>query len=164
MELLSPHFGLLIWTLIAFILVLIILRKYAWNPILKGLHERETNIAEAIATAEKVKAEMAQLKSEHETLLIKAREERASIIKEAKESSDKMLAEAKEKAKKEYDRILAEAQDAIEQQKNAAIIDVKNKIGSLVIEVSEKVLRKELSNVKEQEQYIHQLATEIQLN
>ena len=97
-------------------------------------------------------------------MLAKAREERAILIKEAKEASEKMVAEAKDKAKAEYDRILADAQLSITQQKNAALIDVKNQVGSLVIEVAEKVLRKELSNKAEQEGYIKQLADGVKLN
>lgn len=164
MELLLPGLGLLVWTLLAFIIVFLILKKFAWKPILSSLKERETGIADAIASADKIKMEMAQLKNENEALLQKAREERAQLIKEAKDTADKMVAEAKNKAKSEYDRILADAQLAIEQQKNAAITDVKNQVGNLVIEVAEKVLRKELSNKTEQESYIKQLADGVKLN
>ena len=94
----------------------------------------------------------------------KAREERSVLLKEAKIATDKMIAEAKEKARSEYDRILADAQQAIQQQKNAAIIDVKNQVGALVIEVSEKILRRELANKAEQEVYIKKLAEEVKLN
>lgn len=164
MELLTPGLGLIVWTLIAFLVVLFVLGKFAWKPILNGLKERETNIADAIASAEKVKVEMAQLKNENETLMAKAREERALMLKEAKDTSDKLIAEAKEKAKKEYDRILSDAHLAIEQQKNAAMVDVKNQVGNLVIEVAEKVLRKQLAQPKEQESFIRELAEGIKLN
>ena len=164
MELLLPGLGLLIWTLIAFIIVLVILKKFAWKPILKGLKDRETNIADAIASAEKVKAEMAALKSENEVLIAKAREERAIMIKEAKDTADKMVADAQGKARSEYDRIVSEAQAAIDQQKNAALIDVKNQVGKLVIEVSEKVLRRQLENRPQQEAYIKQLADTVKLS
>ena len=164
MDLLNPNFGLLIWTLLAFLIVFFILKKYAWKPILSSLKEREVGIADSLATAEKVKAEMAQLKSENEVLIAQAREERAAMIKAAKEASDKMLSEAKEKARTEYDRIVSDAQLAITQQKNAALTDVKNQVGSLVIEVAEKVLRRELANKTEQENYIKQLAEVVKLN
>ena len=164
MELLNPGVGLTLWTLIAFLLVLVILRKFAWTPILKGLKDRETGIADALATAEKVKAEMVAMKSENEALLAKAREERAIMIKEAKDTRDKMVADAKAEAKATYDKIVADAQAAIEQQKNAALTDVKNQVGNLVIEVSEKVLRRQLDNKAEQEQYIKQLADAVKLN
>lgn len=164
MELLTPGLGLVFWTFLAFIIVFLILKKFAWVPILSALKERETGIADAISSAEKVKKEMASLKNENEVLMNQAREERSLMIKEAKLASDKMIAEAKEKGKLEYDRILADAQQAIQQQKNAALTDVKNQVGALVIEVSEKILRRELANKTEQEAFIQQLAQGVQLN
>jgi F-type H+-transporting ATPase subunit b len=164
MELLLPSFGLIFWTLIAFIIVFILLRRFAWKPILHSLHEREENIAQSIATAQQVKAEMAQLKAENENLLAKAREERAMMIRDAKETGDKMISDAKERAKNEYDRIMRDANAAIEQQKMAALTDVKNQVGNLVIEVAEKVLRRELSNKAEQETFIRKLADDVKLN
>ena len=164
MKLLLPEFGLLIWTFLAFAIVFFILKKFAWPAIVKGLADREQSIADSLSTAQKVKAEMMQLKSDNEALLVKAREERASLIKDAKDVADKMIADAKEKARAEYDRIVGEAQAAINQQKMAAITDLKNQVGNLVIEVSEKVLRRELGNKTEQEKYIKELANEVKLN
>ncbi len=164
MELLSPDPGLIIWTLLCFLIVFLILRKFAWPAIIAGLAAREQGIADAIASAEKVKSEMASLKSENEALLTQAREERAGMIKDAKATADKMVADAKDKAKSEYDRILAEAQLAINQQKMAALTEVKNQVGTLVVEVSEKILRKELSDKQQQEKYIKELAGDIKLN
>src|SRR5438128_8580526 len=164
MKLLLPEFGLLIWTLIAFLVVFLILKKFDWPAIVKGLADREKSIADSLSTAERVKQEMMQLKSDNEALLVKAREERASLIRDAKETSDKMIAEAKEKARSEYDRIVADAQAAINQQKMAALTEVKNQVGSLVIEVSEKILRRELSDKQQQEKYIQELAGDIKLN
>lgn len=164
MELLLPKLGLIVWTLIAFGIVFFILKKYAWKPILKSLDEREKNISESILSAENVKKEMASMKSENEALLSKAREERAGMLKEAKEIRDKMINDAKEQAKVETNKIIADAQLTIEQQKMAAITDLKNQVGILVIEVSEKILRKELSNKEEQEKFIKQLSDNVQLN
>ncbi len=164
MELLLPGLGLLIWTLVAFIIVLYILKKFAWAPILKGLKDRETNIANAIASAEKVKAEMAAMKNENEAMLVKAREERAVMIKEAKENGDRMIADAQKKAKTEYEKIVNDAQAAIDQQKNAALIEVKNQVGNLVIEIAEKVLRKQLDNKAQQEAFIKEQADAVKLN
>ncbi len=164
MDLITPQFGLFFWNVIAFLVVFLILKKFAWKPILNSLNERESGIANSLATAERVKAEMTQLKSENEALLQSAREERATMIKDAKTASDKMVAEAKDKAKAEYDRIVSDAQLAITQQKNAALIDVKNQVGALVIEVSEKIIRRELSNKGEQEKYIKDLANSVKLN
>jgi F-type H+-transporting ATPase subunit b len=164
MELLLPKLGLLVWTLLAFLVVFFILKKFAWPAIIKGLREREQSIADSLATAEKVKAEMAQLKSENEELMAKAREERAQMLKEARETKDKIVNEAKEQAKIEANKIMAEAQASINAQKMAALTDVKNQVGKLVIEVSEKVLRKELGNKDAQEAHIKGLVDEVKLN
>jgi F-type H+-transporting ATPase subunit b len=162
--LLLPQLGLFIWTLLTFLVVFFILKKFAWKPIIKGLNEREAKIADSISLAEKVKAEMAQLKNDNEALLVKAREERAQLLKEAKETKDKIVNEAKEEAKAQASKIINDAQAVINQQKNAAINELKNQVGNLVIEVSEKVLRRELSNKTEQENYIKQVAEESKLN
>jgi F-type H+-transporting ATPase subunit b len=164
MDLLLPHLGLIIWTLLAFLIVLFILKKFAWKPILKGLNDREANIADSIATAEKVKLEMSQLKSENEALLVAAREERGLMLKEAKMIKDKMISDAKDEAKVQAAKIIADANASIQNQKMAALTDIKNQVGKMVIEVSEKVLRKELAGKSEQENFIKQLAEEIKLN
>lgn len=159
-----PDIGLVFWNTVAFILLFLVLRAKAWKPMLKAIHDREQGIEDALSKADKMKADIAAMQSENEALLTKAREERAQMIKEAKETADKMVADAKEKAKNEYDRIVADAQLAINQQKNAALTDVKNQVGSLVVEVAEKVLRKELANKADQENYIKQLAEGVKLN
>ena len=164
MDLLLPYLGLFVWTLLAFLFVLFILKKFAWVAIIKGLTDRENNIAESIATAEKVKLEMAQLKSENESILASAREERATMIKEAKLTKDKMIAEAKDEAKSQAAKIIADANEAIQNSKRAAMIDIKNQVGKLAIEMSEKVLRRELVNKGDQEQFINQLSQDIKLN
>ena len=164
MDLLLPHLGLIVWTVIAFLVVLFILKKFAWKPILQGLDDREANIAGSIATAEKVKQEMATLKSENEALLVAAREERAIMLKEAKEIKDKMINDARGEARIQAAKIITEANASINNQKMAALTDIKNQVGKMVIEVSEKVLRRELSEKGQQEQYIRQLAEEIKLN
>lgn len=164
MELLLPKLGLLIWTLLAFLIVFFILRKFAWPAIIKGLRDREHTIASSLETAERVKAEMAQMKSENEALLAKAREERAQLLKEARETKDRIVNEAKEQAKAEANKIVTEAQAAINAQKMAALTDVKNQVGKLVIEVSEKVLRKELANKEAQEAHIKGLVDGVKMN
>ena len=164
MQLLTPDLGLLIWTLLAFLIVFFLLKKFAWPAIIKGLSEREANIANSIASAEKIKLEMAQLKNDNEALLTKAREERAILLKEAKETKDKMINDAKDEAKVQAAKILADAQASINQQKMAALTEIKNQVGNLVIEVSEKVLRRELSNKQDQESYIRQLAQDAKFN
>ena len=164
MQLLTPAFGLIFWTVISFLIVFFILKKFAWKQILESMNKREKGIADSLATAENVRAEMALLKSENEELLVKAREERAIMLKEAKETKDKIINDAKEQAKLEMNKIIADAQSAINQQKMAALTDLKNQVGNLVIEVSEKILRRELSNKEEQEKYIRQLADDVKMN
>ena len=164
MELLLPKLGLLAWTLLAFLIVFFILRKFAWPAIIKGLKDRENSIADSLATAQKVKEEMALMKSENEALLAKAREERAQLLKEARETKDRIINEAKDQAKAEAGKIVAEAQAAINAQKMAALTEVKNQVGQLVIEVSEKVLRKELADKDAQEAHIKGLVDEVKLN
>jgi len=164
MSLLTPHLGFFVWTLVAFIVVFLLLKKFAWKPILKSLGDREKNIADSIAAAEKVKAEMAQMKSENEALMATAREERAQMLKEARETKDKIINEAKEQAKVEANKIIVDAQAAINAQKMAALTDVKNQVGKLVIEVTEKVLRKELGNKEAQEAHIKGLVDGVKLN
>ncbi len=164
MDLLLPHLGLIVWTVLAFLVVLFILKKYAWGAILKGLNDREANIANSIATADKVRAEMANLKSENEALLDAAREERAVMLKEAKEIRDKMINDAKDDAKAQTTKIITDAHASIHNQKMAALTDIKNEVGKMVIEISEKILKKELSNKAEQENYIKILAEDMKLN
>ena len=164
MDLLKPNFGLLIWTLLCFLVFLVILGKFAWPAITKGLKQREQGIADSLASAERVRAEMAQLKNENEALLAKAREERAQLLKEARETKDKIVNEAKEQAKTEANKIIVEAQAAINTQKMAALTDVKNQVGKLVIEVSEKLLKRELDNKQAQEAHIKGLVDEVKLN
>jgi F-type H+-transporting ATPase subunit b len=159
-----PDIGLVFWNTVAFLGLIVVLGKFAWKPMLKAISDREKGIEDSLAKADKMKADLTAMQNENEALLAKAREERATLIKEAKEASEKMIAEAKDKAKSEYERIVADAQVAINQQKNAALTEVKNQVGSLVVEVAEKVLRRELTNKAEQETYIKQLADGVKLN
>ena len=159
-----PDTGLVFWNTIAFLVLLFVLGKFAWKPMLKAIAERESGIEEALLRADKMKAEIAVMQNENQALLAKAREERAGMIKDAKDTADKMVADAKDKAKQEYERIISDAQLAITQQKNAALTEVKNQVGTLVVEVAEKILRKELSNKADQESYIQQIAEGVKLN
>jgi len=164
MDLLLPHLGLIVWTVLAFLVVLFILKKYAWGAILKGLNDREANIANSIATADNIRKEMSMLKSENEALLVAAREERAIMLREAKDIKDKIINDAKDEAKVQAKKIITDAQESIHNQKMAALTDIKNEVGKMVVEVSEKILRRELSNKADQETYIKELAEGIKLN
>jgi F-type H+-transporting ATPase subunit b len=164
MDLLTPEFGLFFWTLLAFLSVFFILRKFAWKPILNSLGEREKGIADSISTAERVKNEMSLLKSENEKLLADAREERTAMLREAKEIKEKIITEAKDQAKAEANKIIIDAQHQIQQQKMATLTEVKNEIGNLAVEVAGKILRKQLSGAEGQDMYMKMLAENIKLN
>lgn len=164
MDLLTPDLGLFFWTLIAFLAVFFILRKFAWKPILTALNERETGIADSIAAAERVKKEMSLMQNENEKLMQQAREERSAMLKEAKDLKDRIVNEAKDQAKAEANKIILDAQQQIQQQKMAALTEVKNEIGNLAVEVAEKVLRKQLATADTQNDYAKMLAEDIKLN
>lgn len=164
MGLITPALGLFVWTLVAFLIVLFILKKFAWKPILKTLNERETGIANSIASAEKVRLEMAEMQADNQRLLQEAREERSIMLKEAKDAKDKIISEAKEQAKAEANKIMEDARVQIELKKNAALTEVKNEIGNMAVAVAEKVLRKKLDAADTQADYIKMLAEEIKLN
>ena len=164
MELLTPGIGLIFWNTLIFLLVLFLLRKYAWKPILKALDDREETIDNSLKTAERTKEEMVNLKSEHESLLQQARQERLAILGEANKVKEQIIAEAREKASAEAEKIMEETRRDIENRKMEAIINIKNQIGSMVVDVAEKVLRRELSNKQEQEGYIRRLADDLAQN
>jgi len=164
MDLLTPELGLFVWTLLAFLIVFVILKKFAWKPILSMLSERETGIADSIAAAEKVKIEMKQMQGDNEKLMQQAREERTAMLKEAKEMKDRIVNEAKEQSKIEANKIIIDAQQQINQQKMAAVTEVKNQIGIMAVEVAEKILRKQLSSTEAQSNFASILAEDIKLN
>lgn len=164
MELLTPELGLFVWTLVAFIIVFLILKKFAWKPILTSLNEREKGIADSIAAAQRVKSEMADMQAENQKVLAEAREERTQMLKEAKELKEKIVSEAKEQAKVEATKIIDDARSQIDTMKMAAMTEVKNEVATLALQVAEKVLRKNLSNDTEQSNYATMLAKEVTLN
>jgi len=164
MDLLTPELGLFFWTLVAFLAVFFILRKAAWRPILKTLSERETGIADSIAAAERLKKEMGQMQAENEKIMADARDKPAQILKEAKEEYERIIGRAKDDTKSITDKMLIDAQQQIQQQKMAALTEVKNEIGKLSVDVAEKILRKQLATAGSQNEYAAMLAEEIKMN
>ncbi|MDI9320139.1 MAG: F0F1 ATP synthase subunit B [Phycisphaerales bacterium] len=164
MELLTPELGLFVWTLTAFIIVFLILKKFAWKPILSSLNDREKGIADSIASAERVKAEMATMQAENQKIMVEAREERTQMLKEAKELKEKIVNEAKDQAKAEASKIISDARVQIDHLKMAAMTEVKNEVAALALQVAEKVLRKNLATDADQSNYAKMLAEEVQLN
>ncbi len=164
MELIKPEIGLIFWMTISFLCVLFILGKFAWPMILKSLKEREQSIAEALNAAKKAKEEMAALKDDSEILLRQARAERDLMLKEARDAKDAIIAEAKLKAQTEGSKLIAQAQEAINNQKMAAITELKNSVASMSIEIAEKILRQELSRDEKQRSLMQTLMDDINLN
>jgi F-type H+-transporting ATPase subunit b len=164
MELVNPGLGLIFWMTVAFLAILFLLKKYAWIPILHALKERESNIDAAIHSADKAREEMKQLKFSNEQLLKEAKNERDIILAEARKLKDAIIEESKVKAQEESARIVSSARESIQNEKMAAITDLKNQIADLSLEVAEKILERELSDPKKQEDYIKKLITEIKFN
>lgn len=156
--------GLFIWQTLVFVVLILLLRKFAWKPILNAVEDREEGIQKALDQAEEAKKEMAALKSDNEDLLNKAREERDVILKEAREMKDKMIAEAKSAATIESDKILANAKESIHHEKMAAITELKNQVATLSIEIAEKILKDELAADGKQKTIIDNMVEDINLN
>ena len=164
MDLVKPEFGLIFWTGISFLILLFILGKFAWKPILGAVSEREQGIKNALASAEEARKEMQNLTADNERILKEARAEREAMMKEAREIKDAMITEAKEEAKTEGSKIMAQAQAAIQSEKQAAIADIKKQVAELSVGIAEKVVRKELANDKDQSQLIEQLLKEVTIS
>ena len=164
MELLTPGLGLIFWQLVGFLILLFLLGKFAWRPILGALNERESSIEEALATAEKAKAEMEQLKSENEQLLAEARKERETMLKDATAAANKMREEAREQAAKESARIVEDARASIETQKQAALAEVKHQVADLSLTIAEKILREKLDDSEKQKDYVATLINDLNEN
>ncbi len=164
MGLVMPNPGTIIWMLIIFGVVLFILKKFAWKPILNALKEREESIATALNSAEEAKKEVAGLKADNEKIIIEARREKDAILKEAKELKEKIIAEAKEKAGLETQKSIDQARLQIQAEKNSAINDIKKQVAELSIMIAEKVIKKQLAGKGEQEKMVDGLIDDIKLN
>jgi len=164
MGLVTPNPGTIFWMVIIFGLVLFILRKFAWKPILNALKDREESIASALSAADEAKKEVASLKADNEKIIAEARREKDVILKEARELKDKIIAEAKEKANREAAKNIEQARLQIESEKTAAITEIKKQVAELSVMIAEKVIKKELANKGEQEKMVDGLVNEIKLN
>jgi F-type H+-transporting ATPase subunit b len=164
MDLITPGTGLIFWQLFGFLGLLFILIKFAWKPMLAALDERESSIENALKSAETARNEMANLKAENEKLLAEARLERDIILKKAQDASVRMIDEAKEDAIKAGAQMIASAKAVIETEKKAALADIKTQVASLSIEITEKLLRKNLSDDKAQKELVDGFLNELKLN
>tara|TARA_B100000795_G_scaffold263500_1_gene242786 strand:+ start:5799 stop:6293 length:495 start_codon:yes stop_codon:yes gene_type:complete len=164
MDLIIPSEGLLFWTTLVFVILLVLLRKFAWKPILDAVQTREGNIQTALDTAKEAELKMSSLTAQNEELLKAAREERGLILKEAKEAKEAIILEAKAASQIAADKILSDAREMIVTEKMKAVTELKNQVAGLSIDIAEKVLKSELADKARQETLINSLVTDVKLN
>ncbi len=156
--------GLFFWHTIIFVGLILLLKKFAWKPILDAVNEREEGIKQALLSAKNAKQEMQNLKSDNEKLIAEARLERDAMMKEAREIKDKMINDAKTEAQAQGLKMIEQAKAAIQSEKNAAMADLKNQVATLSIEIAEKVLKSELSDKASQTQLVEKMLGDAKLN
>ena len=164
MDLVTPGFGLIFWTSVVFIILLIMLKRMAWTPILNNVDARNKSIEEALEAAKNARDEMSNLKADNDRILKEARAQRDEMLKEARELKANIVSEAKNAAKDEADKMIASAKVVIENEKAGAISELKNTVGSLSVDIAEKVLRAELKDVDKQNAFIAEMLKDIKLN
>jgi len=163
MDLITPEIGLIFWTALTFAILLFVLRKFAWKPILGAVSDREEGIKTALASAEEAKREMENLQADNERILKEARLEREAMLKEARELKDKMITDAKEEAQVQAGKMIEQAQAAIESEKKSAMAELKSHVAGLSVEIAEKVVRAELSNKNKQLELVEEMLAEATL-
>jgi F-type H+-transporting ATPase subunit b len=164
MELVSPGLGLIFWMTLAFGVVLWILAKFAWKPIMKSIHEREKSIDNALEQAEEARQDMRNLQANSEEMIRQTKIEQDEVVKATARIKEKMIQDAKEKASAEAEVIIEKTRKQLELEKQAAMIDLKNQIGQLSIEIAEKLLNRELKDKSAQKDYLDELIKDIKLN
>ncbi|QIY83589.1 F0F1 ATP synthase subunit B [Chryseobacterium sp. NEB161] len=164
MDLLTPSIGNIFWTAVVFILLVVLLKAFAWKPILNAVNQREVTIIDALNQAKLAKLEMAQLKEDNERILREARAERDGILKEARELKDKIVNEAKDNAKVEGEKLIAAARQSIQSEKLAAMADIKNQIGSLSVLIAENILKEKLDDNGAQNALVENILNKSNLN
>ncbi len=157
-------FGLFFWQVLLLLVLLFLLKKYAWKPILNSLDNREEGIKDALKLAEEAKIQMQNLQADNKELLKEARQERDGMLKEAREIKEKMIAEASEEAQEKADKIVANAQVIIQKEKQDAIAELKNQVANLSVEIAEKVIRKQLNSKDEQMKLVDGMLEDVKLN
>lgn len=157
-------FGLFVWQSLIFLLLIFLLKKFAWKPILDAVNEREEGIKNALLSAEIAKRDMQNLKSDNEKLLADARVERDAMLKDAREIKDKIVAEAKDEAQVQAGKMIEQAKAAITIEKNAAMAELKTQVSNLSIEIAEKILRNELSDKAAQTKLVEKMLDDVKSN
>jgi F-type H+-transporting ATPase subunit b len=164
MELVTPNYGLLFWTGLTFCLLLLVLSKFVWKPILNTVNTRSKAIEEALKEAEKARQDMQGMHAENERILKEARAERDAILKEAKDAGSKMIEEAREKAKSEGAKLLEAAKSTIQSERNAAVSEMKAQIAAFSVQIAEQLVKESLASEPKQQALASKLAEEIKLN
>ncbi|TDI66705.1 MAG: ATP synthase F0 subunit B [Bacteroidetes bacterium] len=164
MELITPDIGLIFWMTLSFAIVLAILKKFAWKPILQGLKDREDSIKESLSSAEKARDEMAKLQSDNEKLLDEARLERDEILKEALATANTIKEEAKNETSKISGKMIEDARTLINSEKQGALAEIKELVASLSMDIAERLMRRNLSDDKSQRELVDQFIKEINTN
>ena len=164
MDLITPSVGLIFWTAVVFIILLVLLRSLAWKPILSAVKDREQSIQDALDAAKKAKEEMALLNAQNEKIMKEARAERDAILKEAREMKENIINEAKNSASVEANKLIENAKAAIQNEKVSAMADIKNQVGQLSIEIAEKILTKELADKTAQEDLVNNVIDQVKFN
>jgi F-type H+-transporting ATPase subunit b len=159
----TPDYGTIFWMLIIFGIVLFILKKFAWVPILKALKDREKSISDALNSAEKARKDVAGLKASNDQIIIEARKEKDQILKEARDIKDKIIAEAKIQANAETQKGIENARQQIIAEKTAAINDIKEQVAGLSVMIAEIVIKKQLENPKDQKIMVEELLKDMKL-
>ena len=150
-------FGLFFWQLLIFIFLVLLLKKFAWKPILDTVNERESSIKDAMSEADKARNEMAAIQESNQKVLKEARAEREALLKDARNTGAEIVAQAKSDAKTEANKIISQAQDAIQNEKRAAVNELKNQVAQISLEIAEKVIDTELANKDKQAQLVDKL-------
>ena len=156
-------FGLFFWQSLIFIGLILLLRKFAWKPILDAVNERETSIKDAMNSAEEAKKEMASIQEDNQKVLKEARAEREALLKDARSNGADIVAQAKAEAKAEGDKIIAQAQESIQNEKRAAITELKNQVAQISLDIAEKVIDSELDSKEKQSKLVNQLIKDASL-
>ncbi|HCC71342.1 MAG TPA: F0F1 ATP synthase subunit B [Bacteroidales bacterium] len=159
----TPELGTIVWTTIIFLILLAVLRAFAWKPIMQAIKAREESIKGSLESAEDARREMERLKADNEAIMEEARNERDDLMREARDARDKMIGEAKNQAKSEAEKMIKKARNGIQREKTMAINDIRNQIASLSVEIAEKILDEKLKDSGEQNKLIEKLLDDMNL-
>tara|TARA_B110000238_G_C15872414_1_gene329895 strand:- start:139 stop:636 length:498 start_codon:yes stop_codon:yes gene_type:complete len=160
MSLVTPAVGLMFWTCVIFVLLILVLKKFAWKPILSAVDQRNESISNSLLAAEKARDEIASLTANNEQIIAQAKLDRDALLKEAREMKNEIISKAKETATNEADKIISSAKEQITNEKMKALTELKNQVAAISIEMAEKVLGSELSNADAQKDLVNRALKE----